>query len=66
MMVIKLQCGEKITASKATLNHISLILDAAATTYDADGHHRLAEIARADSHNIYDALDAAGYYNKYR
>lgn len=62
-MTVTLRSGEKITASKAVLNHLSIVLVDAAELYKRIEHHASAELARQDSNDIYKALKETGYYD---
>ena len=65
-MTVKLKYHGKITADKETLNYLACAFMDAAHYCTAQGHHALANEANEDSTIIYDALDAVGFYDKFR
>lgn len=62
-MTIILEHDEKITASKETLNYLSIIFNEAADNYESRERFALAELARNNSQIIFNELDKLGYYD---
>ena len=62
-MTVTIRDNQKITASKDTLNHLSLLINEAANSYKSRGRNALSEEAMEASEAIFDALEAIGYYN---
>lgn len=54
----------KITASKRVLNDISFWAIKAYLTFDEYGCERLAADAKEAANEIYDALEATGFYDR--
>lgn len=65
-MTVELRYGQKVTASKATLNYLSSAIHHAARDYERDGFPALANEAHENSKAIYNALDATGFYDEFR
>lgn len=55
--------GEKVTASAAMLNRISLWIQESADADEKQGNYKVADIIRKIGVDIYDQLDAMGYYD---
>lgn len=55
--------GEKVTASAAMLNRISLWIQESADFSDKQGYHRVARVNRELGKSIYNQLDAMGFYD---
>jgi hypothetical protein len=62
-MTVEVRGYGKITASKATLNGLSIIFDNAEELYKTKGNPDMAKIMNGASWDIYNALNAAGYYD---
>ena len=54
--------NRKITANRYVLNYISLLANEAAQNMDRKGCHAIAEEARKFAQEIYDIIDATGFY----
>ena len=55
--------GEKVTASAAMLNRISIWIQESADADDRRGYHATAEASKELGKSIYDQLDALGFYD---
>lgn len=55
--------GEKVTASAAMLNRISLWIQKSADADDRRGWHAIAKASRELGKDIYCQLEAMGFYN---
>lgn len=55
--------GEKVTASASMLNRISLWMQESADADDIRGCYERAKASRELGKNIYDQLDAMGFYD---
>jgi hypothetical protein len=63
-MTITLRDGDKISASKPTLNWLSIAFSEASHHYDSLGMGALAKHAKADADIIFDALNVRGFYGE--
>lgn len=64
-MTVELSFG-KVTGDKATLNYLVSALFRASSDSFSHGYPLISEQYKHDSYAIYDALDAAGYYDDVR
>lgn len=65
-MTVKLRNYGKITASKETLNSLSIVFDYAEEHHKTKGNIEMAKILNDASWEIYNALNGVGYYNDIR
>lgn len=62
-MTINIDSFGKITASKDTLNALSLVFIQAEESESNKGHNACAKLYRNIANKIYDKLDETGYYD---
>ena len=61
-MTVKIKDFGTITADRKTLNHLTIVFDAAAERNQLKHHHETAKLYRSAAETIYNTLDQVRFY----